>query len=657
LIFDPNVAGPLKLVLVEGSNKLREHGVVDFQELNWTDLEVSCGTVIYVVRPEAKVARQIASQISSLMSNALRGYTFQIHFVPKRSFLCDQILRDEGVFDVVRDNMFEYPLGFIPYETDVLSLGLSSSFAQVNLQKDDSTQMFAARALLQLQDIIGPIPNIQVKGDQSKKLLDMILRLRLEAEEEKAMNALKKGMGQDLDDVGDEDDDDEFDGDDKEGELLERVENLGPNLTVKDVAAALKSDLNFTSRINLDKPREIDTLLIIDRGIDMVTTMCTPLTYESVIDDVLGIRNGHAYVDAEVVDPNAETSPSGRVGGLRKPKVSMSFNSADLIYREARDMNIASVLSYLNRKARDIKDNWNEAKTQQVEGLHNYVQTSLRSHVQESQLLPRHIGIVQGLRNTVYDLSFRKMWNAEREMLEGGNQLAYIEDCIARQEPWTKVLRLSCLQSLIQGGLSQSSLDSLRKSIVQTYGFEFIFTLDNLEKLGMLKRRGSSGSSWSSLVSAFRLIPPSINVANPEDIAYVTSGYAPLSVRVVELAINPGWENCKDILKKLPGRTIYKVKQPGFRNSGSTEGRNLPTAPQNGTSTSSEVHPDLQDNKKVMLVFFNGGVTFAEIAALRFVSRRPECPFHIIIASTCIMNGRTFLQSIAHEMVNNLQSS
>lgn len=651
-------------MLVEGAYKLREHGVVNVEELNWTDLEVSCDTVIYIVRPEAKMAQQIASQVAQ----SGHRYKFQVHFVPKRSFLCDQILRDRGVFDQLKNNMYEYPLGFIPYDTDVLSLGLETSFAQVNLQKDDSSLMYAARALLQLQDTLGPVRNIQVKGDQSKKVLDMILRMRLEAEEELATQTLDREMGRYSAESDDDEDDlhsEDFMSRDVNGSkqldmdsLFAEIDRLGPNSDPQELEAVLKSDINFGTRKAAAAQGsgalgQIDSLLLIDRNLDLVTPMCTALTYESIIDNLMGIRNGHVMLDAELIEPStaaatAATGPSGKAGSRgavrRPPKLSMSLNSADQIYKDTRDMNIDVVLGFLNKKAREIKDHWQDAKAGKVEELHNYVHTSLHNHVQESQLLPRHINIVNRIRDTVYDLPFRKMWMAEREMLEGGNQTKYIEECIARQEPWTKVLRLACLQSLVLNGFSQSALDNLRRSIVQTYGFELLFTLENLEKLGMLKKRGAM-SAWPSLVSTFRLIPSGVNVGEPDDVAYVTSGYAPLSVRLVELAIHPGWEKSKDIMKRLPGRTIYKVKQPGVR---------FPPDGQAGLSGTEGIRSTFK-KKKVMLVFFTGGVTFAEISALRFVSRQDDCPYHLIIASTAFINDKSFLQSLVHDIDNTMQ--
>jgi len=44
--------------------------------------------------------------------------------------------------------------------------------------------------------------------------------------------------------------------------------------------------------------------------------------------------------------------------------------------------------------------------------------------------------------------------------------------------------------------------------------------------------------------------------------------------------------------------------------------------------------------KKVMVVFYLGGVSMMEVAALRFLSDKPEFPFRIIICTTKLINGK-----------------
>ena len=48
---------------------------------------------------------------------------------------------------------------------------------------------------------------------------------------------------------------------------------------------------------------------------------------------------------------------------------------------------------------------------------------------------------------------------------------------------------------------------------------------------------------------------------NPSDIAYVYSGYAPLSVRLAQYLARPGWRSITEVLSLLPGPKVEEVQQ------------------------------------------------------------------------------------------------
>ena len=52
--------------------------------------------------------------------------------------------------------------------------------------------------------------------------------------------------------------------------------------------------------------------------------------------------------------------------------------------------------------------------------------------------------------------------------------------------------------------------------------------------------------------------------------------------------------------------------------------------------------------KPVMLVFVVGGLSFIEVAALRFLSKSADFPFTIVMGSTNMMNGNTLIESVSH---------
>lgn len=55
--------------------------------------------------------------------------------------------------------------------------------------------------------------------------------------------------------------------------------------------------------------------------------------------------------------------------------------------------------------------------------------------------------------------------------------------------------------------------------------------------------------------------------------------------------------------------------------------------------------------RRVVVVMFIGGVTFAEIAALRFLSKQPECDAEFLIATTKVVNGNTFIAQFIPDAV------
>ena len=134
-----------------------------------------------------------------------------------------------------------------------------------------------------------------------------------------------------------------------------------------------------------------------------------------------------------------------------------------------------------------------------------------------------------------------------------------------------------------------------------------------------------------------------VNFMNPSDISYVYNGYSPISVKLVEMILeNNGLASliAKGI-PKLLGLTEDRLQVPA-------QEQKLFAAPQTGGITMGKA-----PKKKKILVYFLGGITFAEIAALRFLQNlNPK--FKIIIATTSIINGETGIAQLIGPQENNL---
>ena len=115
----------------------------------------------------------------------------------------------------------------------------------------------------------------------------------------------------------------------------------------------------------------IDQFIIIDRNVDLVTPLCTELTYEGLIDETIGIKHCFVELDAALVNPapNDNATPRTPKGTTPVPPPSSStankkkkyiLNSSDKLFNQLRDQNFAVVGGMLNKIAKRINENYEE---------------------------------------------------------------------------------------------------------------------------------------------------------------------------------------------------------------------------------------------------------------------------------------------------------
>ena len=191
--------------------------------------------------------------------------------------------------------------------------------------------------------------------------------------------------------------------------------------------------------------------------------------------------------------------------------------------------------------------------------------------------------------------------------------------------------------------LCRSTCADARHALLQPYGFDFLFVLDNLERAGLLRRRDwmDATSPFNMLRKSLILINAEVDPVEPDDISYVSSGYAPMSVRLLQTAMK-GWTGKEEILRELSKRVVDISQQnpPQDYTSAISKGA--------GVSLGLLAESKQGDNgrKPTIMVVYVGGVTYMEIAALRFLSKRPSFPYHIIVFATKIINGVSLLHNL-----------
>lgn len=305
LILGAQVRGILTYVIPE--TVLSENNVIAVRELSFLPDEENASIsrsppehILYISRPILSEMKLIARHVRNFTASGFgRNVQFHLFFVPHVNTICEQVLEDEGVLEMI--NIEEMPIGFMPLDTDLYSLEMDSFFKQCIVDGDNTPIETVAKAIHKLQSMFGVIPNVRSKGTSSKKIIQKLLQLR----------------------------------------QAEAAENY-------DHPASSLNPLRIRG--------DIHTLVLLDREVDMVSPLVTPLTYEGLVDELISINNGEILVDQSLMGDDEESDKKKNVAGSakdvkddpavrvpRRPqdktKMPIRLDSSDTIFCEIRGEN------------------------------------------------------------------------------------------------------------------------------------------------------------------------------------------------------------------------------------------------------------------------------------------------------------------------------
>lgn len=613
----------------------------------------SVRNIVFLTNTTPQSAKLVASTAKALLGNGAEGsgnskssfLDLAAIVVPEITQSFNTFLEQAGVLgDLV---LYSWPVYFVPLADDLLSLNLNcGGFKDAYLEELSNTVYHTASAIQTLQQKYGIIGRITGKGAQAQKLVDILLRKR-----EELQTALSDSV-------------------------------TSPSNTDSSPKEAFEQQY-----INVFTGTTIDQLVVIDRMSDPLTPLLTQLTYEGLIDEWYGVsESGQAELPNSVVSPstsqgtttatNQESNAdhgSGHLSATERKKVTLGGEN-DQLFNTIRDNNFSVVGQSLNKVARQLQSDYetrHEAKT--VNQIKAFV-GKLGGLQSLHQSLRFHTALAEDLMQKLQDEEFNKWLEIQQNLvadtLDLSNTHLMVEDLIDRSSNLSTILRLLCIESVVNGGLKEKDLTFFKKEIVQTYGYQHLQTFSNLEKIGLLHARTPTKPNWFPTTrKQLNLISDQQDDLDPHDIAFTYSGYAPLSVRIVQCAIDKasvlgrkktmaanaghtggshtnGWKGAEDVLKYIPGPRIDEVqhsesflREDKLRKILVKNSQTTHTAPNAPTASS-----PLKRNKHTVLVLYIGGITYAEISALRFIANKSN-NFELLIATTGIIKGDSIIDA------------
>lgn len=369
---------------------------------------------------------------------------------------------------------------------------------------------------------------------------------------------------------------------------------------------------------------EIACFLIVDRDIDYPSVLLTPGTYTSLLDEVFGIKSG-------VLDYSLESD---------KNQTKRHLSSAEEIYSQIKHKHFSDVFGFLSKIAKSLQE-FKPTANMNLTDLRRNITQELPNAIALKGSLAYHISACEGIIGKMGP-RFEGTQSAEQRMLEGRGRkenISYIEDCIVmKMGGKCSPLRLLCLQSLTQNGLTTDEIHTLKVQYLQAYSYKHLTSFHNLDKLGLLTQQSTFLSSeaaagaiankvvqavslptrrstFYSLAHKLKLFPTAkdaYDLKNPKDMSYVFNGaYIPLVCQIVHMLIKR--EIMPEEVAKMVPNAKVKMEKP------------------------SDISP------RTFLVYFVGGVTYSEIAAFYLLEKLTGS--QILVAGTSIINGNTLIES------------
>ena len=546
--------------------------------------QITEDVIIFIIRPDRELFNVVLE--IHLMLRALRpkGLTEHLIFIPRENYdIIEYMTTNNMIGDFNIENL---NIDLIPIDIDLLSLEKEDSIKEIYIDKNLSCVSDLANAVVKLETCFGKIKYKYIKGDLAQTFCDTM-------EEKEKENNLKEN----------------------EDEIL--------------------------------------GMIVLDRSVDFITLMTTNYTCEGLIDENIGINLGRIKVNesmlTENLNPTTTTNKINNVNSNNQQKEKIVqyglTTNINKFFCTFRCMHHLDALKYI----KTYREYYQKLFTNKNSKLSA---TELKNMTEELQYFMNNIkkdlimneNLINFVIEPLIDKEHLKYIEKEQLLLAGDipdNLHNYYDEILCEQKDLISLIKLMIIESLTQNGIQ--GYQKLKREILNIYGFQKIFLFRDLENLGWLKEKQLLKNlkniidfTYSQINEKLELIKENYQPLKIEDCSYVLSGYCPISIKIIEKAVNGEWNTIIDVLRKMPGFTSCPEDE--------------------------KVIKEPAKDRNIMFIIFIGGVTYTEIEAIRFLNRKfneenlkgKRKKTQFIILTTGILNSKKILQNLGKDVYSAL---
>ena len=240
-------------------------------------------------------------------------------YLPQPTAIVQKMIKDLRLTAAPNVSVHLLQIDIFPLETDVLSIGYLDAVKELIVENTPSPLVTTvARSILKLQDVCGKIPRVQSYGPMGEEVVRKLL-----------------------------------------------------NLSVDEYLAAKDCPEEESGPVSSDG--YVASMIIFDRKVDMVTPMTSPLTYEGLLDDVVGIDCGFVAVDVDTINPEDKEESTNEDVGV----VTLGVNASDTLYAEVRNQHVEKFGSFLQNQAMALRESHtnftDKGKKKDLSEIHQFV--------------------------------------------------------------------------------------------------------------------------------------------------------------------------------------------------------------------------------------------------------------------------------------------